>query len=133
MKQNWIVAIAALGLGVVSALDAAPLKFTVSGTYGEITNSPPPGMKTTPFDNGSTFSASFILPDVFAFSIEPTRVFMHTDGYGTYTNGSVTLFLTDQHLAVYLSDPTAHLGNTLGFSFSDVYVPGDLLQFFFGG
>ena len=76
-NQKYItMAALAISFFAAEAVYAGPLAFTISGTYGTITG----GGGTAPFDNGSTFSVSFTVPDPTPLFPDASRVFFAANG-----------------------------------------------------
>lgn len=116
------------------------ITLTVSGTFGSITNTIPPNA-TTPFKNGATFSASVTLPNSTPFFSDSSRIFIPTDGGGTYTNGGITVTASAHPCLVspcgagdvVFLNPSTTGGEDLFFEFDNLYTTGDFLQFTFNG
>ncbi len=117
------------------------ITLTVSGVFGSITNTIPPNA-TTPFKNGATFSASVTLPNSTPFFSDSSRIFIQTDGGGTYTNGGITVTATNQSVCaippcgtgdVVFLNPSTTGGEDMAFTFENLYTSDDFLQFTFNG
>jgi hypothetical protein len=137
--RTSISLLAITALFSVGNMFAGPITLTLSGTYGTITNTVPPSA-TTPFNNGSSFSFSVTLPSTVPFFSDSFRSLLHTDGKGTYTNGSVTVNATNQLTCqfqscgvVALIDPAQASGENFDFAFDHLYTPLDDFNFVFDG